>query len=235
MMRGKDQSPSLPSISKSRLKREYKASLNTDTAGFIHRNLPPLAFVLGTSIFGQTPKEGFVKLRVLAEKNVQIFVGFPSNNVSTLFRFTGETTARKIVNRLYPMHKMRDLSFKERFRLADGVPSNLNDWLKPIPEILRSFNENYEQNTPLHILNFHNENKFPKFVRYETLSGQVPDGNHRILAYTILAHDYPEYTLRVRILSLHPAVLAVFNIFTLLVWVLMDPFHAPRFIRKRFS
>ena len=72
-------------------------------------------------------------------------------------------------------------------------------------------------------------------LRAEHLCGQVPDGTHRVLAYTLLGSELPDLIVPIRVLRIHPLALAIANAFTMAVRLLQDPFRTPHFKTKRFK
>jgi len=227
----------LPRIPKSLVMQDYR----TLERGRIqkqevasHRG-PTLALRLALSVFGSSPREGIVPLRFFAEENIQIYLGLPSHPLNRLFLFARETTARKIVDAVFPKHRDSRLSSAERFALAENLPIGLEAWLEPIQSILESIIKGGWDPPPIYVLNFRGGKKVPWIARAEHLCGQVADGTHRVLAYTMLGSDFPDISVRARVLSIHPVALAFANGLTLMLRFILDPFRVPEFIKKRFG
>ena len=195
---------------------------------------PTLARRLAASPVGGPSRECLVPISVFLWDEVQLFSGFPTNPVFQLFRETGETTSVGISEALYPKYRDLNLPSEQRFELRTGLPPRIEEWLRPIAGIIRRAREGGGDGSPVILLDLRRGGNIPSFFCVETLSGQVPDGNHRVLAYTLLAPEVPDCRVRVRIVSIHPAVLAIANGLTLALCFVMDPIHTPGFAKKRF-
>jgi len=222
-------------ISKARLLRDYRDDQGNIRSGEGEARGPTLALRLAASIFGECPHEHFVPIRVFAQQNVQIFSGFPANHAFWLFRVTGETTSGRIVAALYPKYRDLGLPPEKRFELKAGLPGHVEEWIRPVPEIIKKTKEGGANRSPVILLDLNRRKSIPRFLRVETLSGQVPDGSHRVLAYTLLASENPDCQVRVRIVSIHPVALALVNCLTLALSFIMNPFHTFKFSKKRFA
>jgi len=196
---------------------------------------PTLAMRLAASPVGGPSRERLVPISLFLRDEVQLFSGFPTNPVSRIFRETGETTSVGISAALYPKYRDLDLPPEKRFELRTGLPPRVEEWLRPIAGIIRRAREDGGDGSPVILLDSRRGGDIPSFFRVETLSGQVPDGNHRVLAYTLLAPEVPDCRVRVRFVSIHPAALAIANGLTLALCFVMDPVHTPGFARKRFG
>ncbi len=196
---------------------------------------PTLAMRLAASPVGGPARECLVPISVFLRDEVQLFSGFPTNPVSRIFRETGETTSAGVAAALYPKYRDLDLPPEQRFELRPGLPHRVEEWLRPIAGLTRTAREGGGDGSPVILLDTRRGEDIAPFFSLETLSGQVPDGNHRVLAYTLLAPEVPDCRVRVRFVSIHPAVLAVSNCLTLALRFLMDPVHTPGFARKRFG
>lgn len=196
---------------------------------------PTLALRLALSIFGSPPQLGFVPMRFFAEEDIQVYVGLPTHSLNRLVRITGETTAGKIVQRVFPRHQEQDLHPEVRYLPETSLPDELKAWLEPVPGIIKKIKEDRWNPPPINVLNFRQGDKVPWIIRAEHLCGQIPDGTHRALALAILATDIPDALVCVRILSIHPLALAVINSLTLPLRFCLDPLGTPNFIQKRFT
>lgn len=225
----------LPTISKSRVLREFRRSERSKASGERPPRRPTLALGLSLSVFGLSPREGFVPMRFFSEEDVQIYLGLPIHQLNRLLLFTGQTTARKIVDIVYPRHREIGLPFEERFAPAESLPVPLKSWLEPVSIIIDRIRNDGWMPEPLHVLNFRAERAIPWISRAEHLCGQVPDGTHRILAYAMLGSELPDVPVHVRVLCIRPWALAAMNCLTIFMRFCMDPVHTPKFLKKRFS
>ena len=196
---------------------------------------PPLALQLAKSVFGRPPREGFVPMRFFAEEDVQVYLGLPSHHLHGLLRFSGQTTSRKIVEAVFPRYREKELPFKERLAFAEDLEEEQKPWLVDVLSMVEKIRDDGWDTPPISVLNFPKPKGGPWICRAEHLSGQVPDGAHRVLAYTLLADEFPERPVRVRVLGIHPLLLAVMNGLTIALSFLIDPLGTPAFIKKRFK
>jgi hypothetical protein len=169
-----------------------------------------------------------------AEKDIQIYLGLPTHPLNGLLRFSGQTTSRKIVDAVFPWHRDKSLSIGERLRFAEGLPDNLKHWLAVVSRMITKIREEAWEAPPISVLNFQAPKSEPWICRAEHLCGQVPDGAHRVLAYTVLADEFPERPVRVRVLGIHPFALAIVNSLTIALSFLIDPLGTP-LLSKRDS
>lgn len=234
-MMSSDPFASLRSVSKVRVMREYLDMEHSDERNRGLPRSPTLALRLALSVAGGTPKEGFIPLRFFSENDIQVYLGPPNHPLGKLLRFTGETTSLAIAKKVFPDHLEKRMTFKERYKPAHNLPADLRDWFHPIPIIIKKIMEGNWDPPPIHVLNFSPGKLKPWIIRAEHFCGQVPDGSHRVLAYTLLGSEFPEIPIRVRVLKIHLPVLAITNGITLGVRFLMDPFHSAAFIKKRFG
>jgi hypothetical protein len=195
----------------------------------------PMALKLALSVFGQPQRDGFVPMRLFAEEDIQVYLGLPTHSLNGLLRFSGQTTSRKIVDAVFPWHRDKSLSIGERLRFAEGLPDNLKPWLAVVLRMIRKIREEAWEAPPISVLNFRAPRRDPWICRAEHLSGQVPDGAHRVLAYTLLGAEFPERPVRVRVLGIRPGLLAVVNSLTIALSYFVDPFGTSDFVRKRFK
>jgi hypothetical protein len=224
-----------PTVSKARLLRDFRDDQGSAEPGQITPKRPTLALRLAVSVFGGRPRERSIPIRVFDEGDVQIFSGFPANPASWLFRVTGKTTSRGTAEVLYPKYRDLGLPPEKRFQLRAGLPGPVEDWLRSIPGILKKERESPMSRSPVMLLNVKGKKTFPRLCRVETLCGQVPDGSHRVLAYTLLAPENPDAQVRVRIVTIQPIALALVNCLTLALYFVMNPFLTHKFMMNRFS
>ena len=225
----------LPHLPKAQVLKEY---YNVEKFWSQQENLkrrPTVAMRLALSVFGSTPREGFVPLSFFAERDIQVYTGLPIHTLNGLLLFAGETTAQKIADAIFPKHRDHKLPFEERFGTADGLPSGLESWLEPVLGMIKRIKQDGWNPPPVSVLNFRGGNDAPWIIRAEHLCGQVMDGNHRVLAYAILGLELPDRLVYVRVLSIHPVALAVINCLTMVLRLFMDPLRTPAFIKKRFG
>jgi len=222
-------------VSKSRLLEDYRDDQVRADIGSQKPAGPTLALRLAASLFGGRPREHYVPIGVLAERNLQVFSGFPVNPASWIFRVTGETTSRGIAEALYPNYQDTRLPPEKRLELRAGLPRQAEAWLRSIPGIVTKVREGRMDCSPVILLEGRGHKDLPRFFIVENLSGQVPDGSHRMLAFALLAPENPDARVRVKTVTIHPLVLALVNCLTSALYFLMNPFRAPGFLRKRFS
>lgn len=196
---------------------------------------PTLALRLALSIFGGHPQLGYIPRRFFAEQDIQIYVGLPTHPLNQLVQITGETTARKIVQAVYPRLQDMSLSFEARYLPDDSLPTELQSWLMRVSSIVYKVKVQGWDPPLINALHFRQGDNIPWILRAEHLCGQIPDGSHRVLANTILAREDPDSLVRIRILSIHPVVLAILNSLTLPLRFCLDPAGTPNFIQKRFK
>lgn len=225
----------LVDVSKPQVLTDYRRAEQAKTGEYGPVRPPTVALRLAASIFGEYAKEGSLPMRVFAEADIQVYSGMPWNDSSALFRFTGETTVRRIADILYPRHGRTNLPLSERHRPADDLPEQVEAWLRPIPRMIESIRTREWVPCPVILLNFRERLHTPWLFRAETLCGQVPDGTHRALAYVLMAADTPDEPVRVRVLSIHPCVLGLLNCATLALRFIADPGGTPAFARRRFA
>jgi hypothetical protein len=200
-----------------------------------HPRGPTIAMKLALSAFGQPQREGFVPMGFFAEKDIQTYLGLPNHPLNGLLRLSGQTTSRKIVDAVFPWHRDKGLPIEERLRFAEGLPDNLKSWLAVVLRMIRKIREEDWEAPPISVLNFRAPRRDPWICRAEHLCGQVPDGAHRVLAYTLLADEFPEKLVRVRVLGIPPLLLAFVNSLTIALSFLIDPLGTPAFVQKRFK
>jgi hypothetical protein len=174
-------------------------------------------------------------MRFFAEEDIQIYLGPPTHPLNGLLRFSGQTTSRKIVDAVFPRHRNKELSVEERLRIAEGLPKDLKPWLVEVLRIIMRIRQDGYEPPPISVLNFQTPKRDPWICRAEHLCGQVPDGTHRIIAYTVLGAEFPEMPVRVRVLCIHPLLLAVVNSLTIALSYLVDPLGTSDFVKKRFG
>jgi hypothetical protein len=162
-------------------------------------------------------------------------MGLPNHSLYKLLIFSGHTTSRKIVQIVFPRHQKKELLIEERFAPEENLPLEIKEWIEPISEMMRKVRKEDWKPPPLNVLNFAGGKNAFWLTRAEHLCGQVPDGTHRILAYTILGSEFPEIPVPIRILHIHPMALAVVNCITIIMRFCMDPFRTPVFLKKRFE
>lgn len=179
--------------------------------------------------------EGFIPMRFFSEEDIQIYMGLPNHRLNWLMLFTGQTTSRKIADILYPRHREIGLPIEERFAPTESLPVALKSWLEPVSIIISRVRQGVWTPEPLYVLNFRADRNDPWIIRAEHLCGQVPDGTHRILAYAMLGSEFPDVSVRVRVLCIRPWALAGMNCITIPMRMCMDPVHTPEFLKKRFS
>lgn len=225
----------LPSIPKTRVMCEYKALESSKIPKEGPSRRPPIALKLALSIFGYAPREGFVPMKFFAKEDVQIYLGLPNHILNKLLNFSGHTTSRKIAQVVFPKHQNKDLRIEERFAPNENIPAELNAWIEPISDIIKRIRQEGWRPPPLHVLNFFGGKNAFWLLRAEHLCGQVPDGTHRVLAYTILGSEFPDMPVSIRVLHIHPLALAAVNCLTIIMRFFMDPFRTPAFIKKRFG
>ncbi|MBN1221987.1 MAG: hypothetical protein JXB23_01970 [Candidatus Aminicenantes bacterium] len=226
---------SLPNIPKSQVMLEYRDIENKKTQKEGCSRRPTLALRLALSVFGSTPREGFVPMRFFAEEDVQVYLGLPNHPLNKLLLFTGETTTRKIVQLVFPKYSEKGLPFDRRFAPADGLAPELMPWFEQIMDIARRIKYEGWKPPPINVLNFKGGRNAPWIVRAEHLCGQILDGTHRALAYTILGSEFPEMPVCVHVLYIRPFVLAFVNSLTIALRFFMDPFRFAAFLKKRFG
>ena len=196
---------------------------------------PPLALQLANSVFGRPPREGFVPMRFFAEEDVQVYLGLPNHPLNGLLRFSGQTTSRQIAQAVFPRHREKGLPLEERLTFAEDLPEEQKPWLADVLSMVVKIREDGWETPPISVLNFPKPKGGLWICRAEHLSGQVPDGAHRLLAYTLLADEFPERPVRVRVLGIHPLLLAFMNCLSIALSLLIDPFNTPAFVKKRFK
>jgi hypothetical protein len=225
----------LSSIPKTRVMCEYKAleSAKIPKEGPVRR--PPIALRLALSVFGNSPREGFLPMRFFAEEDVQVYIGLPNHLLNKLLTFSGHTTSRKIVQTVFPNHQKKELLIEERYAPDENLPPELYAWIEPVSDIIKRIREEGKKPPPLNVLNFAGGKNAFWLIRAEHLCGQVPDGTHRVLAYAILGSEFPDMPVSIRVLHIHPLALAVVNCLTIILRFFMDPFRTPAFIKKRFG
>jgi hypothetical protein len=224
----------LPHVPKSQVMREYRdiERLKSIKEGSSRR--PTVALRLALSVFGSTPREGFVPMRFFAEEDVQIYLGLPTHPLNKLLLLTGETTTRKIVQLVFPRYRETGLPFDQRCAPSEDLPPELMLWLKQITDILTRIKHEGWKPPPINVLNFPGGRNSPRIVRAEHLCGQMLDGTHRVLAYTILGLEFPEIPVCVRVHYIHAVALAFINSLTITLRFVMDPFRTATFLKKRF-
>lgn len=196
---------------------------------------PTLALKLALSPFGRGPKEGWIPMGFFACKDIQIYMGLPSHPLQKLLSLTGHTTSRKIVDALFPDFRKENRPLDLRYRPKEGLPRELVPWLDAVSAIVKRIKNDKWNPPPVCVLKITGGDKAIWIARSEHLCGQVPDGTHRVLAYTMLGTEYPENSVPVRMLEIHPAALAAVNILTIFLRFVMDPIHTPSYIKKRFD
>ena len=195
---------------------------------------PTMALRLARSVLGHPPREGVVPMRFFAEEDIQIYLGMPNHPLNGLLRLSGQTTSRMIVDAVFPRHREKRLSADERLRFAEGLPEDLKPWLTQVLWIIGRIRQDGWEPPPICVLNFRKPRKDPWICRAEHLCGQVPDGTHRVLAYTVLGAEFPEMPVSVRVLCIHPVLLAVVNSLTIALSYFVDPRGTSVFVKKRF-
>jgi hypothetical protein len=225
----------LPSIPKIQVMREYQAIESSKILKEGSSRRPTMALRLALSVFGNSPREGFVPMGFFAEEDIQIYLGLPNHLLNKLLIFSGHTTSRKIVQIVFPKHQKKELPVEERFTSEESLPAELKAWVEPISDIIKRIKQEGWKPPPLNVLNFVGGKNAFWLIRAEHLCGQVPDGTHRVLAYTILGSEFPEMSVPIRVLHIHPLALVVVNCITIIMRFCMDPFHTPAFIKKRFE
>ncbi len=225
----------LPSIPKIQVMLDYKALERSKISNEGPSRRPTMALRLALSAFGNLPREGFVPMGFFAKEDVQIYLGLPNHVLNKLLIFSGHTTSRKIAQDIFPWHQRKELAAEERFATDENLPAELNTWIQPILDIIKKIREDGWRPPPLHVLNFIGGKNALKLMRAEHLCGQVLDGTHRVLAYTILGSEFPEKPVPIRVLHIHPFVLAIVNCLTIFLRFCMDPFRTPAFLKKRFE
>ena len=196
---------------------------------------PTLALKLALSPFGRGVREGWVPMGFFACKDIQIYIGLPFHALQRLLSLTGHTTSRKIVDAVFPDFRKKNMPFDLRYKPKEGLPRKLVPWLDAVTAIVKRIKMDKWSPPPVCVLNITGGEKAPRIVRSEHLCGQVPDGTHRVLAYTMLGTESPEKPVPVRVLEIHPAALAAVNIATISLRFMMDPIHTPSYIKKRFD
>lgn len=196
---------------------------------------PTLALKLALSPFGREAKDGWVPMGFFACKDIQIYTGLPFHPLQRLLPLTGHTTSRKIADAVFPDFRKKSVPPDLRYRPKEGLPPELVSWLDMVTAIVKRIKSDEWTPPPVCVLRITGGEKAPRIARSEHLCGQVADGNHRVLAYTMLGAESPEKPVPVRVLEIHPAALAAVNISTLVLRFLMDPIHTPSYIKKRFD
>lgn len=225
----------LPSIPKSQVLGEFRRIERSKASEERPPRRPTLALRLSLSVFGHSPREGFIPMRFFSEEDIQIYMGLPNHRLNWLMLFTGQTTSRKIADIVYPRHREIGLPIEERFAPTESLPVALKSWLEPVSIIISRVRQGVWTPEPLYVLNFRADRNDPWIIRAEHLCGQVPDGTHRILAYAMLGSEFPDVSVRVRVLCIRPWALAGMNCITIPMRMCMDPVHTPEFLKKRFS
>ena len=196
---------------------------------------PTLALKLALSPFGRGAREGWIPMGFFACRDIQIYMGLPFHALQRLLSLTGYTTSRKIVDGVFPDFRKKNMPFDLRYRPKEGLPPELVPWLNGVTTIVKRIKMDKWNPPPLCVLNITGGEKATRIARSEHLCGQVPDGTHRVLAYTMLGTELPEKPVPVRVLEIHPAALAAVNIATVSLRFMMDPIHTPSYIKKRFD
>jgi hypothetical protein len=231
----KDPLDFLPRVSKAQVMEEYlEIECTKDQTSGSSRS-PTFALRLALSVVGGAPREGCIPLRFFTNNSIQIYQGLPRHPLNKLHHITGETTSQGIVNFVFPNHLETKLNFEDRYRLSESLPSNIREWFNPVLVILKRIVQEKWKPPPINVLNFSAGERAPWIIRAEHLCGQVPDGTHRVLAYTLLSSELPDFLVPIRVLQIHPVVLAIANSVTLSIRLLMDPLHTPVFKNKRFG
>ena len=225
----------LPSISKIQVMNEYRSIESSKIPEESPSRKPTMALRLALSVFGSFPKEGYVPMGFFAEEDVQIYLGLPNHPLNKLLLFTGQTTSRMIVDAVFPKHREKGIPPETRFLHAESLPLRLKAWLNPVSNIIKRVSQDGWEPPPLNVLNFRQGRNGPWICRAEHLSGQVLDGTHRVLAYTILGSEFPNTPVRIRLHYIHPAVLAILNSLTIAIRFFMDPFRTLAYVKKRFG
>jgi len=227
--------PSFSEISKKRILLDFKQEEKRKHPGASAPRGVTFALRVATSVFGGPAKEGAVAARVFAESAVQVFIGFPLNPAFALFRATGETTAGKIVEILFPRRGGQILPNGDLEKLVDDLPANLKTWLAPTLSVLENLRNGNDRMPPVIVLSLPQKKRTPWFLRAETLCGQVPDGTRRVLAFALFAREVPDLPVRVRVLSVPRFLLAAANCSTVALSFCMSPRWTFRFLKKRFG
>lgn len=222
-------------IPKHRVREEYRQMEKDKTGENDWPRPPTLGLRLALSSFGRPAKEGSIPLAFFARKDIQIYLGFPFHPLQKIFHFSGHTTSRKIVETVFPDFLKRQLPSDIRYKPIRGLPSELDPWLKAVTAIVKKLQKGIWVPPPICILDFKCDESSSWIVRTEHLCGQVPDGTHRVLAYTMVGIDFPEKKVPVRLLEIRPAALAAVNIATISLRLMMDPLRTPSYIKKRFK
>jgi hypothetical protein len=231
----KDPIAALPEISKSQVLQDYCTLERTkEMAGDTSRS-PTMALRLALSKFGGCPREGYLPLSFFSENDIQVYIGLPSHPLNRLLKITGATTSTGIVNKVFPDHRNSQLSFEMKYRYLDGLPTELQNWFRDVQEIVRKILQENWDPPPIHVMNFKYGKQLPWIVRGEHLCGQVADGTHRVIAYTLLSQELPELCIPVRLLRIHTSALALLNSLTLALRFFMEPLSTRNFIKKRFE
>lgn len=194
-----------------------------------------MALRLALSVFGYRPRVGVLPMGFFAEEDVQIYLGLPNHYLNKLAFVSGYTTSRKIVQTVFPAFQNRNLLLEERLAPEKSLPPEIREWIEPITEMIIKIWKEGWQPPPLNVLNFRGGKDSFWLTRAEHLCGQVPDGTHRVLAYTILGSELPEMPIPIRILQIHPIALAAVNWVTICMRFLMDPIRTPAYLKKRFE
>ncbi len=230
-----DQFNFLPALPKSQVWRDFRRIERSTISEEKPPRGPTLALKLSLSVFGHPPREGLIPMKFFSEEDIQVYMGLPNHQLNRLMLFTGQTTSRKIVEVVYPRYRETGLPFNDRFAPAESLPLTLKLWLEPVSIIIRRIIQDGWSPHPLYVLNFEADGNGPWIVRAEHLCGQVADGTHRILAYAMLGSEFPNVSVRVRVLGIRPWALAFMNCLTIFARLCMDPVHTPGFLKKRFS
>jgi len=225
----------LPKVPKAQVMREYRNIECSKEQGKEPTRSPTFALRLALSVVGNTPREGFIPLKFFSENDIQIYLGLPFHPLNKLLHFTDATTSRQVVNVIFPYHLEKKLTLENRYRPLDSLPENLKEWIEPVQIILKKMIQGDWDPPPINVLNFTGGKRAPWMIRAEHLCGQVPDGTHRVLAYTLLGSEFPEIAVRIRVLGIHSLALAISNGMTMGIRFLLDPFRAGTFKNKRFG
>jgi len=230
-----DPSDFLPGIPKDRILVESRRLGESKARKKAPSRRPTMALRLALSAFAHPPREGVVPMRFFTEEDIQIYLGMPNHPLNGLLRLSGQTTSRKIVDAVFPRHRDKRLSAEERLRVAEGLPDDLKPWLARVLRIIARIRQDGWEPPPISVLNFRKPRRDPWICRAEHLCGQVPDGTHRVLAYTVLGAEFPEMPVSVRVLCIHPVLLGVVNSLTITLSYFVDRRGTSVFVKKRFA
>lgn len=225
----------LPSIPKIQVMGDFKAQENAKKVNKGSSRRPTLALKIALSVFGNLPKSGFVPMEFFAKEDVQLYLGLPSHTLNKLVLFSGNTSSRKIAQDIFPLHHKREMAIEQRLATHKNLPAELETWVEPTLDIIKKIRQDGWNPPPLYVLNFSGGKNGFRLIRAEHLCGQVLDGTHRVLAYSILGAEFPERPIPITVLHIHSFALAIINCLTIFLRFCMDPFRTPSFLKKRFE